>query len=194
MRWTRRLHDFGNNYRGPLHKQVELSHTRGCDVVRGAYLSLDPSPLAYLFTLNGRKTMKINSRFPLIAGISGALVMLTTSPAWSSGVPLDIGNGILQAKGAAVSIPVTFTCELEEGRSTEKIEVHLQQQLNPKVQATGGGAAEVACTGLPQTIRITVIAAMKNDGFAFRSGDAVATLTIGDPPGEPFTEVIRLRN
>lgn len=138
--------------------------------------------------------MRSNSRIAVIAAVAGALFISSTAPAWSSGVPLDIGNGTIGAKGAAVSIPVTFTCQLEEGRTTETVLVQLQQQLSPKHQAKGAGAAEVACTGSPQTVSITVIAGTKNDGFAFRSGDAIATLTIGDPPGEPFTETIRLRN
>jgi hypothetical protein len=138
--------------------------------------------------------MKIRSRLAVTTGVAGALLISSIAPAWSSGVPLDIGNGTIGAKGASVSVPVTFTCELEEGRTTETVQILLQQQLSPKRQAEGGGAKEVACTGETQTVEIPVIAVVKNGGFAFRNGDAFATLTIGDPPGEPITKTIRLGN
>lgn len=136
------------------------------------------------------KTLRIAAATAITTG----LLVSAISPAWSFGVPLDIGNGTISAKGAAVSIPVTFTCELEEGRTTESVQILLQQQLSPKRQARGAGSAEVECTGSSQTVEITAIAFVKNAGFAFRSGDAVATLTIGDPAGEPLTKTIRIGN
>lgn len=142
--------------------------------------------------------MRKKGHLAVTTAATAAFLASSIVPAWSSGSPLAIGDGTLGAKGASVSVPVTFTCEVEPGRTTETIQVLLKQQLSPKRHADGSGSKEVDCTGATQTVEITVIAGPKNGGSAFRSGDAVATLTVGDsgvePPPEPLTNTIRLRN
>jgi hypothetical protein len=138
--------------------------------------------------------MGIKGHLAATACAAAALLLVSVVPAWSSGVPLDIGDGTLGAKGASVAVPVTFTCELEDGRTTETVQIILKQRLSPKRQAEGAGSKEVTCTGSTQTVEITVIAGPKNGGSAFRNGDAAATLLIGDPPGDPLTKTIRLGN
>jgi hypothetical protein len=140
--------------------------------------------------------MRKKGHLAVITGATAALLLSSVVPAWSSGVPLAIGDGTLGAKGASVSVPVTFTCVLEDGRTTETVQVLLKQQLSPKRHAEGSGAKEVACTGATQTVEVTVIAGPKNGGSAFRNGDATATLRIGDLAGEPepLTKTVRLGN
>jgi hypothetical protein len=110
------------------------------------------------------------------AGVACAMV-IPASPAvafFSGGLFLDIvveSPATLLARGAAVDIPVEYTCN---GVSTG-VTVQVSQRVGNGGVATGFGSVEVACTGAHQRTTISVPASGTK---AFTKGNAFVTGTI----------------
>jgi hypothetical protein len=112
---------------------------------------------------------------------------------------VDIGAGRLVAKGAAVDLPVTYTCgpgDLVFGY----LYVELTQRTQQGRLAQGYGFTEdIVCDGTPHTVIIRVTPDVYFGGSAFKSGTALATATLVDRLEGFTTEVetvsaeIRLR-
>jgi hypothetical protein len=91
---------------------------------------------------------------------------------------VDIGTGRLVAKGAAVDLPVTYTCgpgDLQFGY----LYVQLTQRTQQGHLAQGYGfTQDIVCDGTPQTVTVRVPAESYFGGVAFKSGVALATATL----------------
>jgi hypothetical protein len=112
---------------------------------------------------------------------------------------VDIGTGRLVARGAAVDVPVTYTCgpgDLEFGF----LEVQLTQRTQQGRLAQGFGfTRDIVCDGTPHTVIVRVTAESFFGGVAFKSGVALATATLVvrlegfTTEEESVSEEIRLR-
>jgi hypothetical protein len=112
---------------------------------------------------------------------------------------VDIGTGRLVAKGAAVDVPVTYTCgpgDLEFGF----LEVQLTQRTQQGRLAQGFGFTnDIVCDGTAHTVIVRVTAGSFFGGVAFKSGVALATATLVvrlegfTTEEESVSEEIRLR-
>jgi hypothetical protein len=91
---------------------------------------------------------------------------------------VDIGTGRLVAKGAAVDVPVTYTCgpgDLVYGY----LYVELTQRTQQGRLAQGFGFTEdIVCDGTPHTVIVRVTPDAYFGGVAFKSGVALATATL----------------
>jgi hypothetical protein len=92
---------------------------------------------------------------------------------------VDIGTGRLVAKGAAVDVPVTYTCgpgDLDFGY----LYVELSQRTQQGRLARGYGFTEdnIICDGTPHTVIVQVAADTYFGGVAFKSGVALARATL----------------
>jgi hypothetical protein len=126
----------------------------------------------------------------LIAIIVGGVLAATVSvlPAVGQFSPphpvVDIGTGRLVAKGAAVNVPVTYTCgpgEINFGY----IYVELSQRTQQGRLAQGFGfTRDIVCDGTPHTVIVRVTPDAFFGGVAFKSGVALADATL----------VVRLEN
>jgi hypothetical protein len=120
----------------------------------------------------------------LIAIIVGGALAATVSvlPAVGQDSPphpvVDIGTGRLVARGAAVDVPVTYTCgpgDLVFGF----LEVQLTQRTQQGRLAQGFGfTRDIICDGTPHTVIVRVTAESFFGGVAFKSGVALATATL----------------
>lgn len=91
---------------------------------------------------------------------------------------VDIGTGRLVAKGAAVNVPVTYTCgpgDLVYGY----LYVELSQRTQQGRLAQGFGFTDdIVCDGTPHTVIVQVTPDAYFGGVAFKSGVALATATL----------------
>jgi hypothetical protein len=91
---------------------------------------------------------------------------------------VDIGTGRLVAKGAAVDVPVTYTCgpgDLVYGY----LYVELTQRTQQGRLAQGFGFTDdIVCDGTPHTVIVQVTPDAYFGGVAFKSGVALATATL----------------
>jgi hypothetical protein len=91
---------------------------------------------------------------------------------------VDIGTGRLVAKGAAVDVPVTYTCgpgDLVFGY----LYVDLSQRTQQGRLAQGFGFTDdIVCDGTPHTVIVRVTPDPFFGGVAFKSGVALATATL----------------
>jgi hypothetical protein len=120
--------------------------------------------------------MNIKSRV-LTAGVIAASLMSVAAPANAAvRTILDIGPGLLVAKGAVVDVPVTFICD--PGSSSTSLSLHLEQKVSQQRTALGNGfESDFACTGESQTVTITV-EAPKRGTTAFKNGTALAQVSL----------------
>jgi hypothetical protein len=141
----------------------------------------------------------------LIAIVIGGALAATVSvlPAVGQFSPphpvVDIGTGRLVAKGAAVDVPVTYTCgpgDLVFGY----LFVELSQRTQQGRLASGYAFTEdIVCDGTPHTVTVRVAANTYFGGVAFKSGVALATATLVvrlegfTTERESVSEEIRLR-
>ena len=90
---------------------------------------------------------------------------------------VDIGTGRLVAKGAAVNVPVTYTCgpgDLVYGF----LYVELSQRTQQGHLAQGYGFTDdIVCDGTPHTVIVQVTPDAYFGGVAFKSRVAMATAT-----------------
>jgi hypothetical protein len=91
---------------------------------------------------------------------------------------VDIDTGRLVAKGAAVDVPVTYTCgpgDLVFGY----LYVNLSQRTQQGRLAQGSGYTDdIVCDGTPHTVIVRVTPDPYFGGAAFKSGVALATATL----------------
>jgi hypothetical protein len=115
--------------------------------------------------------------------IGGALASaISVLPAVGQASPphpvVDIGTGRLVAKGAAVDVPVTYTCgpgDLVYGY----LYVELSQRTQQGHLAQGYGFTDdIVCDGTPHTVIVQVTPDAYFGGVAFKSGVALATATL----------------
>jgi hypothetical protein len=115
--------------------------------------------------------------------IGGALASaISVLPAVGQASPphpvVDIGTGRLVAKGAAVNVPVTYTCgpgDLVYGY----LYVELSQRTQQGHLAQGYGFTDdIVCDGTPHTVIVQVTPDAYFGGVAFKSGVALATATL----------------
>lgn len=99
---------------------------------------------------------------PLLAVGMAAPVSAQTMPT------IDITSATLVAKGAAVDVSVTVTCEA--GASGSVGTTITQRSGNTVMQ--GSGSTSFVCTGEPQTVTVRTVAEV--GGPPFKSGEAVA--------------------
>jgi hypothetical protein len=120
----------------------------------------------------------------LIAIVIGSALAsaLSVLPAVGQASPphpvVDIGTGRLVAKGAAVDVPVTYTCgpgDLVYGY----LYVELTQRTQQGRLAQGFGFTDdIVCDGTPHTVIVQVTPDAYFGGVAFKSGVALATATL----------------
>ncbi|MET8084302.1 hypothetical protein [Micromonospora sp. NPDC005237] len=94
--------------------------------------------------------------------------LLTPSPA-SAASTVEVTSATLVAKGVAVDLTLTVTCDAGLSGGAELI---LRQRSGNRV-AYGSGWAPVSCTGQPQAVTGRVYA--EGGGFAFNRGVALAS-------------------
>jgi hypothetical protein len=136
-----------------------------------------------------RRTLVRLLRFAPALGVVAALAFPTT--ALASGPSIQVVSAHLIAKGAAVSLTVSFTCpfgdtvQADLGGGNGGLFVFIQQAVSKTLQATGNGAGGgQACTGALQTATITMLS--NASGPPFRTGPAVADAFLTEC-SDPFT-------
>lgn len=94
---------------------------------------------------------------------SAAVAVLSSPEVWQ----LQVGpDAVLQAKGAAVSVPVRFTCPA--GRSAF-LDLSLTQRISNQA-VSGSRFTSVQCTGAEQQLVVSVIA--QTGSRTFKTGSA----------------------
>ncbi|MFF4875741.1 hypothetical protein [Micromonospora sp. NPDC000668] len=94
-------------------------------------------------------------------------VLLAPTPA-SAASTVDVTSATLVARGVAVDLTLTVTCQNGMSGGSELI---LRQRSGDRV-AYGSGWAPISCTGEPQAVTGRVFA--EAGGFAFNKGVALA--------------------
>jgi hypothetical protein len=92
---------------------------------------------------------------------------------------VDIGTGRLVAKGAAVDVPVTYTCgpgQINFGYIY--VQVSQRTQQGRLAQGYGFTDQNLVCDGTPHTAIVQVTAESYLGGAAFKSGVALANATL----------------
>jgi hypothetical protein len=128
------------------------------------------------------KRFKAAASAVTVAGavVAAIVVPATTAVAYNSGgLVLDVmvqSPGTLIAKGAAVSVPVAYTCS---GASQyASLYVSVSQRVGGNANATGDGVLRsLTCNGEIQNVAVEVPA---TGGEAFVRGDAYVRGHIGD--------------
>jgi hypothetical protein len=123
---------------------------------------------------------------PLAASAATAALLIGSATVASASHTVEVGDtGTLVAKGAAVVVPVTVTCQpgttpfppfpFPGGPS---VSVTLTQRTGNRI-AQGFGGAPVVCDGTPQTVNVQLTASQA----PFKHGPAAVTasLTQCDP-------------
>jgi hypothetical protein len=105
--------------------------------------------------------------------LTGVLLVGTALPGQAQTTTIDIGEeATLVAKGAAISVPVTVTCE--PGQSFW-VDVFARQR-HAQVIVSGSGSSSgtiLECTGSPQTVNVLVFG-----DRPFHVGPAVVTASL----------------
>ncbi|GAB1509043.1 hypothetical protein [Actinophytocola sp. KF-1] len=128
------------------------------------------------------KRIKAAASAVTVAGavVAAIVVPATNAVAYNSGgLVLDVmvqSPGQLLARGAAVSVPVSYTCS---GASQyAALYVSVAQRVGGKASATGDGAVRtLTCTGEIQNVSVEVLA---SGGQAFTRGEAFVQARISD--------------
>jgi hypothetical protein len=108
---------------------------------------------------------------PRLVALLALVVALfaTAGSASAATATIQVGSGTLVARGAAVDVPVTVSLTCDEGFTSGFVNLFLSQAQG-RTLATGGGSAQVSCTGETQTATIRVFA----DSAPFHGGSAIA--------------------
>ena len=121
----------------------------------------------------------------------GSLALLPSSASATGSVTqLAIGNGQLLAKGAALSAPVTYTCE--GGYGTLLLQVRQRVQGGGLVVGSGQWDTEIGavvlpgCSGTAQTVTVTIRPDTASLS-AFKAGVALAFLSFTACDDSSFT-------
>ncbi len=137
---------------------------------------------------------------PLAASAAMAALLVGSATAASATHTVEVDNGTVLAKGAAVIVPVTVTClpgttPFPPFPGSPSVGVSLTQRSGNRI-AQGFGSASVVCDGTPQTVNVQLTASQA----PFKNGTALATasMTQCDPMTfqchtESDTEEIQLR-
>lgn len=106
---------------------------------------------------------------PLLIGIPLLGLGLAAPASADTGFTAHVTSGTLVARGAAVDLTATATCQpgYEGG-----LDLTVTERSGNGI-AQGVGRAGVPCTGQPQTVTVRVVAL--DDVAPFRVGDAVVT-------------------
>jgi hypothetical protein len=96
----------------------------------------------------------------------------------ASAPTIRVDSVTLVAKGAAISVVFTATCNAGDDRNIGSTTT--QAVGNRLAQGTTGTYASGACTGKPQ--QVTEIAAVNVSGAPFRPGIAMIQASVGDCP------------
>jgi ABC-type glycerol-3-phosphate transport system substrate-binding protein len=83
------------------------------------------------------------------------------------------GPATLLAHGVAVSVPVVVNCSAEFGQAS--LYVSVNEAIGRRI-ASGAGYLQVNCTGLPETVAVTVV----SYGVAFGKGRTALVQVGGD--------------
>ena len=110
----------------------------------------------------------------LAAAVLTAGLMAVAAPAHATPGTLEAGPGVLVADGAAVDIPVTFTCDTDPGLIMAVPLVQLSQRVSDGRIASGIGSDQISCTKQSQTVTLRVVPTV----MAFDEGTAAATLLL----------------
>jgi hypothetical protein len=107
---------------------------------------------------------------------------------------IDITSATLVAKGAAVDVDVTITCDVSTFAGGVSVTV-TQRSGNVVMEGSGSVSPLNSCTGEPQIVTVPVLA--QAGGRPFKIGEAVATghLSACTPLGCDFvntTQTIRI--
>jgi hypothetical protein len=116
--------------------------------------------------------VQTKTRANIVAVLTAGL-LLTASPALAAGSVEETGDGELLARGAGVSIPITFMCD--QGRKYA-LDVNLVQSISQERIALGAAFLQGDCTGSSETHTVTV----PSFTFAFRTGPALAIVGLVD--------------
>ncbi len=118
---------------------------------------------------------------PLAASAAIATLLVGSATAASATHTVEVGDtGTLIAKGAAVIVPVTVTCDPSTappfpfpGPGGSSVTVSVTQRSGNRI-AQGYGGTAVTCDGTPQTVNVRLTA----NQAPFKPGTALATATM----------------
>ena len=110
----------------------------------------------------------------LAAVILTAGLMAVAAPAQAAPGTLEAGPGILVADGAAVDVPITFTCDTDPRLIMAVPLLQLSQRVSDGRIASGVGSDQLSCTKQSQTVTLRVVPTV----MAFDEGTAAATLLL----------------
>ena len=115
--------------------------------------------------------MKTKIRATVVAACTLGLLSAAT-PALADATVVSVGDGTLLAKGAAVSIPVTYTCAVGESWS---LDAQLSQKISQGRITKGGTQVGTNCTGANETVNLSI---SPEGQLAFKSGSGLLHVTV----------------
>jgi hypothetical protein len=136
--------------------------------------------------------MKTRSRGAAVVALVAASLLSLAAPATAAPAIINVSDGTLLAKGAAVSVSITFQCD--EGFHYV-LELNVTQKVNRNKITTGTNQTNADCTGSPQTVELAVGPDSRDTPTAFKSGSALASVLLADV-GETQSSLqeIKVRN
>jgi hypothetical protein len=124
----------------------------------------------------------IVSRMAAVAAtiVAAGLVLVSPASAQVGIEVLDVGDGSLVAKGASVTVPVTFVCEAGDPFT---VQVGLTQRVSGKLATEGSGQVSGTCNGAPQTASVPVQPETRNGSLVpFKKGTTFASVELSSCP------------
>jgi hypothetical protein len=136
--------------------------------------------------------MKTRSRGAAVVALVAASLLSLAAPATAAPAILGVSNGTLLAKGAAVSVSITFQCD--EGFNYT-LDLTLTQRVNKNAITTGNPQTGGECTGSPQTVELIVRPNVRDTPSAFKAGSALASVLLFDVgENQSLLQEIKLKN
>jgi len=117
-------------------------------------------------------TVLVGAAAAAVLPVSSAIAVDSSPSTWQVVVS---PTATLQARGAAVSVPVTAQCPSSQYSSTAVVTVTLTQRQGSST-TSASGSATVVCTGAPRAETVYVV--VQSGARVFKKGTAVAVATI----------------
>jgi hypothetical protein len=136
--------------------------------------------------------MKTRSRGAAGAALIAASSLFLAAPATAAPAIINVSDGTLLAKGAAVGVSITFQCD--EGFHYV-LELNVTQKVNRNKVTTGTTQTNADCTGSSQTVHLAVGPDSRETPIAFKSGSALVSVLLVDVgETQSVLQEIKLRN
>ena len=122
--------------------------------------------------------MRPTTRLLSITAAAGVVVTLAALPALASGTSASVNGARLLARGAAVSVTVTVTCDpyidwSGNPQTSTPVTVTINEAVRHGVMTQGSASGTAACDSTPHRVTVLMVPAP----LAFTRGSALITVT-----------------